>query len=153
MLSADLLAEAYAEKVEITSTTSEMSKMVIENSVVPDRDAVGIPAYPGARLFQSDEASEMTMNGVTVQTLPYLKLLSTDPVEKVVAWYKEQLPSYGHKDVYGMSWVFWKGEGEFDAMDMEQTMTRQNVTISDATVLGFDEDMQGAKSLIQVVYE
>jgi hypothetical protein len=38
-------------------------------------------------------------------------------------------------------------------MDMAQTMTRQNIMISDANVIGYDKDMKGAKSVIEVVYE
>ena len=153
LLSADLLAEPYADKIKITSNTSEMSKMVIEGANVPDRASVGIPAYPGAKILQTRDVGEMEANDESFKTIAYMKLLSKDPVEKVVAWYKEQLPSYGHKDFYGVSWAFWKGEANFNAMDMTQTMTRENVMISDATVIGYDSDMKGAKSVIEVSYE
>ena len=37
LLSADLLAEPYADKIKINSNTSPMSKMMIEGANVPDR--------------------------------------------------------------------------------------------------------------------
>lgn len=153
LLSADLLAEPYAEKIKITSNTSPMSKMVIEGANVPDRASVGIPPYPGAKIFQTRDVGEMSANDESFKTVAYVKLLSTDSVEKVVAWYKKQLPSYGHKDFYGVSWAFWKGEAKFNAMDVTQSMTRENVMISDATVMDYDNDMKGAKSVIEVSYE
>jgi hypothetical protein len=153
LLSADVLAEPYADKLKITSNTPEMSKMTIEAANVPNRAAVGIPPYPGAKIFQTRDAGEMEVNDESFKTIAYMKLLSTDPVDKVVAWYKEQLPSYGHKDFYGVSWAFWKGEASFNSMDMTHTMTRENVLIGDATVIGYDGELKGAKSVIEVSYE
>lgn len=153
VFSTNLLAEPYADKIKVTSKTSAMSKMMIEGANVPDRDSVGIPPYPGAKIFQTRDVGEMSVNDETFTALAYVKLLSTDPVEKVVAWYKEQLPSYGHKDFYGTSWIFWKGDGDFKPMDMKQMMTIENVQIINAAVMGYDEDMKGAKSAIEVTYE
>jgi hypothetical protein len=95
----------------------------------------------------------MEVNDESFKTIAYMKLLSTDPVDKVVAWYKKQLPSYGHKDFYGVSWAFWKGEASFNSMDMTDVMTRENVIIGDATVIGYDDELKGAKSVIEVSYE
>ena len=153
LFSANLLAEPYADKIEITSSTSPMSKMMIEAAKVPDRASVGIPPYPGAKIFQTRDAGEMEVNDENIKTIAYVKLLSTDPVDKVVAWYKEQLASYGHKNAYGVAWVFWKGAGEYNSMDMTQSMTIENVQITDATVIGYEDDLKGAKSVIEVSYE
>ena len=95
----------------------------------------------------------MEVNDENIKTIAYVKLLSTDPVDKVVAWYKEQLASYGHKNAYGVAWVFWKGAGEYNSMDMTQSMTIENVQITDATVIGYEDDLKGAKSVIEVSYE
>ena len=148
-----MLAEPYADKLKITSNTPEMSRMTIEAANVPDRAAVGIPPYPGAKIFQTRDAGEMEVNDESFKTIASMKLLSTDPVDKVVAWYKKQLPSYGHKDFYGVSWAFWKGEESFNSMDMTHTMTRENVLIGDATVIGYDSELKGAKSVIDISYE
>ena len=149
-----VIAAPYADKIEITSSTDPMSKMMINGAKVPDRASVGIPAYPGAKVFQTRVAGEMTMNDEVYQTLAYIKLLSTDPVEKVVAWYKEQLKTYTYEDVFGISWVFWKGEGEFNGLDMRQRTTIENVGVSETiAAMEYDKDMKGAKSVIEVTYE
>lgn len=149
-----VMADPYADKIEITSGTNPMSQMVIEVAKVPDRALVGIPAYPDAKVFQTRDAGEMEMNDEKVKTLAYIKLLSTDPVEKIVAWYKEQLNAYTYEDVYGVSWVFWKGKGKFNGLDVRQTTTIQNVMISNTIeAMEYDKDMKGAKSIIEVTYE
>lgn len=147
------LAGPYADKLEIISSTSPMSKMVIEAAKVPDSSSVGIPAYPGARVFQTRGPSEMEVNGKKHKTLAYIKLLSTDPVEKVVAWYKDRLKGYTYEDAFGTS-IFWKGQGKFNGLDIRQRSTIQNVGISKAlSAMGYDDDMKGAKTVIEVVYE
>jgi hypothetical protein len=52
-----------------------------------------------------------------------------------------------------VSWAFWKGEESFNSMDMTHTMTRENVLIGDATVIGYDSELKGAKSVIDISYE
>ena len=154
VFSTSLLAENYADKIKVTSNTSPMSKMVIEGANVPDRDSVGIPPYPGAKIFQTRDAGEMSVNDETFKTIAYVKLLSTDPVDQVVAWYKEQLKTYTFEDVFGVSWVFWKGKGKFNGLDIRQTTTIQNVMISETiAAMEYDKDMKGAKSVIEVTYE
>ncbi len=151
--SGSALAEPYADKLEIISSTSPMSKMVIEAAKVPDSSSVGIPAYPGARVFQTKGTGEMEVNGKNYKTLAYIKLLSTDPVEKVAAWYKDQLQGYTQESAFGMS-IFWKGKGKFNVLDIRQRSTIQNVGVSEAlSAMGYDDDMKGAKSVIEVVYE
>ncbi len=153
-VSSFVIAEPYADKVQVTSSTSPMSQMMIKGANIPDRALVEIPAYPGARIFQTREAGEMTMNDEVYKTLAYIKLLSTDPVEKIVAWYKEQLGTYTYEDVFGVSWVFWKGEGEFNGLDMRQRTTIQNVGVSETiAAMEYDKDMKGVKSVIEVTYE
>lgn len=151
--------DPYAPKADVPKNVSQddpqmMSIMMINAAKVPERSAVEIPPYQGARVFQTKDASEMTMNNKKYKTLPYIKLLSIDPPEKIVAWYKEQLKGYTYEDVFGSSWVFWKGKGKFNGLDMRQRTTIQNVTISKAiAAMGYDKDMKGTKSVIEVTYE
>mgnify|MGYP005843325123 CR=1 FL=1 len=146
-------AAPYADKIEVTSITSPISKMIIKAAKVPDRSSVGIPCYPGAKIFQTRDKGEVEINGQRHKTLAYIKLLSTDPVDKIVAWYKEQLKEYTYEDAFGMS-VFWKGKGKFNGLDMRQRMTIQNVGISPAIdAMGYDKDMKGARSVIETTYE
>jgi len=152
-LSGVATAEPYADKIEITSKTSPMNQMVIKASKVPDRSAVGIPCYPGAKILQTKDVSEVEMNGQKYKTLAYIKLLSTDPVDKIAAWYKEQLKGYTYEDLFGMP-VFWKGKGKFNGLDMRQRMTIQNVGLSEPIPeMGYDKDMKGVQSVIEITYE
>ena len=60
------MADPYADKIEITSGTNPMSQMVIETAKVPDRALVGIPAYPGAKVFQTRDAGEMEIKPIDI---------------------------------------------------------------------------------------
>ncbi len=91
-LSSAALAAPYAAKVKITSNTSPLAQMFIKEAKVPDASAVAIPAYPGAEILQTRGYGDMKANGKSY--LAYVKLLGPDPVDKVVAWYKEKIPSY-----------------------------------------------------------
>ncbi len=150
--------DAYAPKVEVPKNVSQnspqfMSVMMINAAKVPDKSAVEIPAYPKARIYQTRDAGEAIMNDKKVKTLSYIKMLSTDSPDKIVAWYKKQLKGYTFEDVFGMSWVFWKGKGKFNGLDVRQLMTIQNVGISEAiAAMGYDKDMKGAKSVIEINY-
>jgi hypothetical protein len=149
-------AEPYAPKVDVPENADKnsLSVMVINAATVPDKSAVGIPSYPGARVFQTKGASEMQANDKTLKTFPYIKLLSTDPPDKIVAWYRNQLEGYTYEDVFGVAWVFWKGEEKFNGMDIRQRMTVENVGISEAiAAMGFDEVMQGTQSIIEIAYD
>lgn len=152
-------AEPYAPKADAPKNVGQnspqyMSVMIINAAQVPDKSVVEIPSYPGAKVFQTKNASEMNANNKMYKTLPYIKLLSTDPPDKIVAWYKNQLKGYTYEDVFGVAWVFWKGEGTFNGMDIRQRMTIQNVGISEAiAAMGYDDVMKGTQSVIEVTYE
>lgn len=152
-----IAGEPYAPKVDVPKNVgpeSQMSAMIINAAQVPDKSAVEIPPYPGARVFQTRQAGEMTANDKKIKTLPYIKLLSTDPQDKIVAWYKKQLKGYTAEDVFGTGWMLWKQKGKFNALDIRDTMTHQNVYISKAiAAFGYDKDMKGTKSVIEITYE
>jgi len=148
------LAGSYAPKVKITSSTSPMGQMVIKASKVPDKSSVGIPPYPGAKILQTMDKSEMVVNDEKIKTLPYIKLLSTDPVEKVIDWYKDHLKGYTYEDVFGVSWIFWKGHKKFNGLDMRFFTTIENVRVSEAiAAMIYGENMKGSKSIIEIYYE
>ncbi len=147
------LAEPYAPKVEITASTTMMGQMVIKAAKVPDRSAVAIPPYPGAVILQTRQSGDMqTSDGRPY--LPYIKLLSSDPIDKVVAWYKKKLPSYFYQKsgFLGMySHRFWKVKGDYGMMDMDAMGTVSNVIISDGKQHA--DDYPPAKAMIEITYE
>jgi len=149
-----LFAGPYADKPEITSRTSDMGKFLIPQAKVPDISEVGIPPYPNAKVYQTKGASEMVANDEKIIKLPYIKLLSTDPAETVVAWYKDHLEGYTYEDVFGVSWVFWKGDKQYNGLDIRLLSTIENVAISAAIKeMDYDADMQGTQSVIDIYYE
>ena len=144
--------EPYAPKVEIPNNAdpNSLAAMVVNAAKIPDKSEVEIPTYPGARVVQTKNTDGSGTSG----ELPYIKLLSTDPPDKIVAWYRSQLKGYTYEDVFSVAWVLWKGEGKFNGMDIRQRMAIQNVGISEAmAAMGYDEFMKGAKSVIEVTYE
>jgi len=149
---ANSVAGPYAEKVKITSSTTPMGEMVIKGTKVPDASKVGIPAYPGAVIFQTREFGQMKSNGKPY--LPYIKLLSSDPIDKVVEWYKKKLPAYffEKKSFFGMdSNRFWKVKGDYGFMDIDAMGMNENVIISDGKQHA--DDYPPVVSMIEITYE
>jgi len=145
-------AGAYADKVKITSSTTPMGEMVIKGAKVPDASKVGIPAYPGALVFQTREYGEMKSNGKPY--LAYVKLLSADPVDKVVEWYKKKLPNYffEKKGFFGMySYRYWKKKGDYGMMDIDAMGMNENVIVTDGGQHA--DDYPDAVTMIEVTYE
>lgn len=146
-----VVAEPYADKVKITASTSEVGAMFIQGSKVPDRSAVNIPPYPGALILQTSEAGQMKMNDK--DNLPYIKMLTADEIDKVVAWYKEKLPSYYYQKqgFAGMFiHIFWKQKGDYQMFDVEARMLNENVGISDGAI--HKDDYPQAKTMIEITY-
>lgn len=152
LMGGSVMAGPLAEKVKITSSTSPMGQMMIQAAKVPDASTVGIPAYPGALIFQTREFGQMKANGEPY--LPYVKLLSADPVDKVVEWYKKKLPNYffDKKGFMGMySYRFWKVKGDYGMLDMNAMGMNENVIVTDGTQHA--DDYPNAVSMIEITYE
>lgn len=154
--STPLNAEPYAKKIQATSSTSQMSRIMFDAITIPDSSDVEIPAYPGALIFMTKAPYQVEVNGEMVMALSYIKLLSTDPLDKVLEWYKQQLTDYNLEEAFGMGWVLWKGgeQDKFNTMDMTDRMTIQNVSLGKAIkAFGYDEDMKGASTVIEIYYK
>lgn len=145
------LAEPYADKVKITSNTSPIGQMMIKASIVPERSAVNIPPYPGAVILQTAAPGAMKMNDK--DALPYIKLLTADDMDKVVAWYKDKLSTYYYQKqgFAGMFiHVFWKEKGDYQMFDVEARMLNVNVGISDGAI--HKDDYPQVKTVIEIAY-
>lgn len=145
-------AEPYAPKVKITANTSPIARAFIEAAKVPDKSAIVIPAYPGAVALQTRALGEMTVNGKPY--LPYIKLLTSDPVDKVVSWYKKKLPSWYYQklEFFGTySHRFWKVKGDYGMMDMDSLGTIPNVVISDGKQHA--DVYPPVKTMIEITYQ
>lgn len=118
--------EPFAEKVTIpgTAPTDELANaefqlgaMVVRAARVPGKNAVGVPAYPGARVVQTTEQSTGSINGVSFEGLPMVILLSEDTPEKIVAFYRAALPDWQYENLFFTDW-FWSGGGEFHPLEI-----------------------------------
>ena len=118
--------DPFAEKVLIpdTAPTDELANaefrlgaMLVQAAMVPGRNAVGVPAYPGARVVQTTGPGTGSMNGEPFEALPMVILLSEDAPEKIVAFYREVLPDWQYENMFLTDW-FWSGGGEFHPLEI-----------------------------------
>jgi len=147
------IATPYASKLKITSATSPIGQAFIKAAKVPSASAVGIPAYPGGVILQTRQKGAMKTDAGKAY-LPYIKLLTSDSVDKVVAWYKSKLPKYFYqkKGFFGMnSYRFWKVKGDYGMMDMDAMGTIENVIISDGSQHA--DVYPKASTMIEITYE
>lgn len=78
-------AEPLAPLANLDGMFEKMKVVSPAEREVPDASKVGIPAYPGS-LFCTVKAGSM---GKTAWS--EVQLLSTDPYEKVTAWYRQKM--------------------------------------------------------------
>jgi len=148
-----VMAAPYASKVKITSRTSPIGQVFIKAAKVPEASAVGIPAYPGAVILQTRQKGAMKTDAGKPY-LPYIKLLTSDSVDKVVAWYKAKLPRYFYQkeDFFGTnSYRFWKVKGDYGMMDMDAMGTIENVIIADGSQHA--DVYPDVTTMIEITYE
>ncbi len=69
---------------------------------MPDAKKMPAPLCPGCVALQMWAGMEGSFGSV--------QLLSPQPAEKVVAFYRKQLADWNHSKDYDFEWVFWKGE-------------------------------------------
>lgn len=112
MLGTTMLAgEPFASKVSTPENPENdpdlaLAILFVENVKVPDKEEVGVAAYPEAKIFQTTAAQ--------AEMLPSVRLLSGDEIAQVVEFYKKELEGWKYKDFYGVH-MFYTGN-EQDAM-------------------------------------
>ena len=111
--------------------------MFLKNVKIPTKQEVGVPAYPGSKIIQTDPGA--------ADRLAMVRLLVIDPPEKVLAFYKKALTDWKYKDFYGTH-SFFKGS-ENDAM-MGKTPAIQ---IASADL--FKKSMPAAKTTIGIWFK
>lgn len=125
---------------------------VLKSVKVPDRSAVNVPPYPGAKIIQTQGFRSMTANGKKINCLHYIKLLSKDDGAAIQAFYKKNLPGYHSENKFGgMIRVLWDGPKNFNSMDITQACRTPNVLITGAAGT-YDDLMPGAKTVIEITY-
>lgn len=118
--------DAFAPKAEISPEADEaaarMARMFLDAAVVPRRDAVGIPPYPGARVVQVQPASPMMINDEEFEALPVIVLISDDDPARVAEFYASELPGWSQGEFY-LNQAFWEGGDDYDPLDVSGQTT------------------------------
>lgn len=111
-----------------------------EAAKIPSRETVGMPVYPGSYYTA-------TMSGEGM--LPSVIMASSEPIEKVKAWYGEQ-DGLTWNDMFGLFHV-----GEKYEMMVTESVFLQDISedpsVSTGGLGGFD--MSGMKTQITISYE
>jgi hypothetical protein len=134
--------EPFAAKVNIPENPDNdpdlaLAIMFLKNIKVPDKEAVGLPAYPEAQIFQTTPAQ--------AGMLPTVRLLTDDKIEKVVEFYKKELDEWKYKDFYGVFMFFYGDETE--------AMMGQIPVIQIEDAEKFTNILPSAKTAITIGYE
>ncbi|UCE41380.1 MAG: hypothetical protein JSV17_18440 [Candidatus Aminicenantes bacterium] len=146
--------EEFAPVVKLPEKLENRGMWVnmIKNWVVPSKEEVGIPAYPGSVIVALQGKSWMEANGEKMDTLPSLTLATKDEPAKVTAFYKEKLADWKHKNQMNMFDIFWTGKETFNNMDVTESATTPNLVIMEAFSAQTDF-LPGAKTAITIVYK
>ncbi|THB67305.1 MAG: hypothetical protein D6B27_04890 [Gammaproteobacteria bacterium] len=124
-----------------------MAEAAKTNALGIDISEVSLPVFPGAMPVSSTATLKMEKKGF----LPAVILVSTKPVNDVVAFYKKKLSSYKQYKIDG-GWIFLeKGvEGKFDYLKHFQIVTATpHVTITEYAM----GKSSGFKTNIEIGYK
>lgn len=146
ILAINVRAQKYAPTAEFTAETMGG----IDDNDVPMKDEVEIPPYPGAVIASLYSPAEDEQQGL----LPYINLISSDPIDKVMEFYEHELLQLEGWKWSEMMEFFYKGDDAMKAMSNQVPF----VNIMEADPEAFDViymtgDLKtNMKTRIQVVY-
>ena len=138
----------YAPKVEpVPGSEGSLGAMILANTVVPDAAAVGIPAYPGARVLQAQ--NKPVIEGGTNHIVV---LLTADPEDKVLGFYRRELRGWKEDKLMGMTPVFHQGA------ELPDPFTAEGQSVPNVAVETIIESMQfevmpQAKTKVTIGYQ
>jgi hypothetical protein len=146
--------EPFAPKVNLPKKLEnrDIWENMVKNWVVPGKQEVGIPAYPGSVIVALKDKSWMEANGEKMDTLPAITLATSDEMAKITAFYKEKLKDWKYKNQMGMFDIFWTGKDKFNNMDITEAATIPNLSIMEA-ISAQTDFVTDAKTAITIVYK
>jgi len=118
----------------------QMEIRSLEAATVPMRHLVEAVPYPGALVVQTIAAAERVSGEERYESLPVIVLFSSDPPDRVVDYYMENLAGWSHR-VFLSSDYFWMGEEEFSPLDISGDVMA-SVQIRDARTSRLVPDAQ-----------
>ncbi len=106
--------------MEIPIKDAEMAGLwpPVKAEDVPDKGAVAASAYPGAVIVAINKPFIRDGQG-KLMGLSTIELLSSDPYEKIVSYYKEKLPGWNEKSFQFSHYFALSGEVENGARNMK----------------------------------
>ena len=112
----------------------------LKNVIVPDKEDVGILPYKDVKIFQTSNPGELGSPLYMVRTY------SNDTSEKVIDFYKENIPAnWEYKDFYGTHY-FWIG-------DENSAMMAQSPSIQISGADEFKKMWPEANTIITIYYK
>jgi hypothetical protein len=141
--------QAYAPKAELPAgaDANSMIAAMLSNASVPETDAVGVPAYPGARVVQAMNVQ----NPVTRAQTGTVRLISNDSPEAVAAWYEENLTGWRRSEAMGMI-GFGEGGREFNPMRPDTWGVVPSVKIEGDDLYEYGQVWLGVQAVIEISY-
>ncbi len=114
-------------------------------SRIPSKSEVEVPPYPDAVVFMV-ATSEEVKQIVGADGFAEIKILTSDPMDQIIRFYKEHLPDWNYHEEYS---IFWFGDGEFSVMRIMEGMP--NVSIQEASPVT-QQFLSDASYIISIVY-
>jgi hypothetical protein len=131
-----------AERPQNPNNNADISLAItfLENVTIPEKESVGFPAYPDARIFQTSKPGELG------SPLNMVRTFSEAQVDEVVDFYKQNMPDdWENKDFFGINF-FWSG-------DENQAMMAQIPSIQISNADDFKSIWPNANTIITIYYE
>ena len=89
----------------------------VKDKDIPDKGSMAIPAYPGAVIVALNKPFMRDSQGKKMG-LSTIELLSADPYEKIVSFYKKKLPGWNEKSYEFSHYLAQSGEVESNSRAM-----------------------------------
>ena len=147
-----LAGQAFAPRPQIPADIADSYQgKTTRDSVIPEQERVGIPAYPGAVVIRTYAIDERPPK---YQGLPIVELITTDDYEAVVEYYKKALPSWRNAEL--MSAYYFAKYGNLNFFTPQEPHV--GIHKMDNYYLAGDQEilrkmLPGARTLIKVFFE
>jgi len=107
-------------KMGLSVEDAEMASMwpPVKDQDIPEKGAMVIPAYPGAVIVALNKPFMRDREGKKLG-LSTMELLSADPYEKIVSYYKDKLPGWNEKFYEYSHYFAQSGEVESNSRAMK----------------------------------
>ena len=93
-----MAAEPYAARPTIPADITESYLVkAARDSVIPGRERVGIPVYPGAVIIRTYAVDQRPPK---YEGLPIVELISIDDYQAVIDFYKKQIPDWRNAELF-----------------------------------------------------